>query len=87
MDMTATMNRIVVTNAPMRLERLSVSPGGPATWQVVGHPFRVVGVGPAWRVVAVGSHSRRVLIRHDLLGRPFSTRGAALHALGAALAP
>jgi hypothetical protein len=70
----------------MRLERLSVSPGGPSTWQVVDHPFRVVALGPAWRVVAVGNQSRRLLDRHELLERPFSTRTAAVRALSAALA-
>ena len=70
----------------VRVQRLSVSPGGPSTWQVVGHPFRVVALGAAWRLVALGTHARRLLDNHDLLERPYSSRGAAMKALGTILA-
>jgi hypothetical protein len=73
-------------NAELRVERLAVLPGGSPTWQVVGQPFRVVAVGRAWRLVAVGAHNRDLLAEHDLLG-PFTSRGAALDALRAVMAP
>ena len=69
----------------MRMERMSMLPGGQSTWQVVGHPFRVVAVDAAWRVVAVGDPARRVLATNGLLGRSFPSRGAAVEALGAIL--
>jgi hypothetical protein len=75
------MGRPVAANAKIRMERLSLPTGGPSTWQVVGHPFRVVAVGAAWRVVAVGDHGRRLLAQHDIVGRPFPTRVAAIEAL------
>jgi hypothetical protein len=69
----------------VRVQRLSVSPGGPSTWQVVGHPFRVVALGAAWRLIALGTHARRLLDNHDLLERPFSSRAAAMKALSTVL--
>jgi hypothetical protein len=77
------MSGPVAANAKMRMERLSLPPGGPSTWQVVGHPFRVVAVGAAWRVVAVGDEGQRLLAHHDLVGRAFPTRVAAIEALSA----
>lgn len=79
------MRRPRSTNAGLRVERLAVLPGGSPTWQVVGQPFRVVAVGRAWRLVAVGTHNRDLLDDHDLLG-PFTSRGAALDALRAVMA-
>jgi hypothetical protein len=61
-------------------------PGRSATWDVVAHPFRVVAIGFGWVVVPVGARSRRMLVRHDMLGRQFRTRTAALSALADAIA-
>ena len=72
-------------HANLLLTRLVGAPGGVATWQVVGEPLRVVSLGDDWMVVAVGDEARRQLIRHDLLARRFSTRAAAVRALGVVL--
>jgi hypothetical protein len=70
----------------IRLTRAPTLPGGSATWQVVGRPFRVVALDTGWLVIAVGGEARRALVRADLLGRPFPTRRAAASALSRLLA-
>jgi hypothetical protein len=77
----------LAVEAPVRLQTIRVRGelGRRGTWQVVGHPFRVVALPTGWIVVPNGDPGRRLLLRHDLLARPFSSRTAALGALSAAL--
>jgi len=70
----------------LRTRAVTSEPGRTATWDVVGHPFRIVAIGRSWVVVPVGDRSRSVLIRADLLAHRFPTRTAALRTLGAVLA-
>jgi hypothetical protein len=70
----------------MRLVRKRELPREVATWNVVGQPFRVVALPTGWLVVALDDRARRALIGHDLLGRRFSTRAAAVEALSNAAA-
>jgi hypothetical protein len=73
------------THGRLRTNRVRGELGRRGTWQVVGHPFRVVALPAGWIVVPASDHGRRLLLRHDLLARPFSSRAAALRALNAAL--
>jgi hypothetical protein len=77
----------LAVEAQVRLQTIRVRGelGRRGTWQVVDHPFRVVALPTGWIVVPHGDQSRRLLLRHDLLARPFSSRTAALRALSAAL--
>jgi hypothetical protein len=70
----------------MRLVRKQGLPSDVATWNVVGQPFRIVALPTGWLVVAVDADPQRALIRHDLLGRRFQTRAAALEVLSSAVA-
>jgi hypothetical protein len=65
----------------LRLARLHALHGGIPTWDVIGHPFRLVALGGGWLVVPAGGDARRLLARHGLLARPLRTRTAAVQAL------
>jgi hypothetical protein len=78
---------ISTTRPRLRVRRLASQPGRTRTWEVIGHPFRLVALDTGWVVVPVGERSSRLLGRNDLLARPFRTRTEALDALGALLGP
>jgi hypothetical protein len=75
---------VVASN--VRLTPVPGTPEGVATWQVVGQPLRMVALAQTWMVVAVGDEGRRLLLRHNLLGRGFPTRTAAVNAVSSMLA-
>jgi hypothetical protein len=81
------MGRAGITTARprLRVRRLASEPGRTGTWEVIGHPFRLVTLGSGWVLVPVGERSSRLLGRNDLLARRFRTRTEALDALGALL--
>ena len=76
---------ISTTRPRLRVQRLASEPGRTRTWEVIGHPFRLVALDTGWVLVPVGERSSRLLGRNDLLARPFRTRTEALDALGALL--
>jgi hypothetical protein len=76
---------ITTTRPRLRVRRLASEPGRTRTWEVIGHPFRLVALGSGWVLVPVGERSSRLLGRNDLLARPFRTRTEALDALDALL--
>jgi hypothetical protein len=75
-----------VMSSNVRLTPMARTPDGVATWQVVGQPLRLVALAQGWMVVAVGDEGRRLLLRHNLLGRRFATRTAAVNAVSSILA-
>jgi len=70
----------------LRLTRLHREPGGPQTWQVVGRPFRVIGLAAGWLIVGTDAAARDLVAHHGLVGRRFTSRRVAVRELAAAIA-